>query len=141
MSTTVTPPKGAHFAFEEVKTAKGTQSLGTDLPILVWDDLDGCIEHYGAQGVVDILDGTSLRTSMQGIARRLKAAGKSDDEIAQAQISFKPGKRQGGSSTPTSRARKAAEAAAEKVGGDAVARLLERLASGEITEEQLSAVA
>lgn len=139
MSTTVTPPAGAHFEFEEVKTAKGTQSLGTDIPILVWDDLDGCIAHLTAQGVLDVLDGTSYRTSMQGIARRLKAAGKTNDEIATAEVNFKPGKRAGGSSTPTSRARKAAEAAAEKVGGDAVARLLERLASGEITEAQLSA--
>lgn len=139
MSTSVTPPAGAHFEYEEVKTAKGTQSLGTDIPILVWDDLDGCIAHLTPQGVLDVLDGTSYRTSMQGIARRLKAAGKTNDEIATAEVNFKPGKRAGGSSTPTSRARKAAEAAAEKVGGDAVARLLERLASGEITEAQLSA--
>ena len=137
MSTTVTPPTGAHFESEELKTAKGTQSLG-EVPILVWDDASAVTANFGEKGLLDILDGTSLRVSYQGIARRLKVAGKSDDEIANAQVQFKPGKRAGGSSTPASRARKAAESASEKVGGDVVARLLERIAAGEITEDQLN---
>lgn len=129
---TVQAPTGAHFAFEEVKTAKGTKSLG-EQPILVWDDANAATEYYTAQGVLDILDGTSVRTSMQGIARRLANAGKSADEIAKAQVDFRPGRRAGGASTPASRARKAAESAVDAgASGDAVANLLARIAKGEV---------
>lgn len=125
-------PNGSHFEFEEVKTAKGTQSLG-EVPILVWDNVDAAVEYYGADAVRDVLDGTSLRVSFQSIARRYKAAGKSIDEIAKAEVDFRPGKRAGGVSTPVSRAQRAAKSAAEKVGdGDALAQLLEKVAAGEI---------
>lgn len=131
-------PEGSHFEFEEVKTARGTQSLG-DVPLLVWDDLDAAVVHYGISGVMDVLDGTSLRVSFQNIARRYKAADKSNDEIAAAQVAFRPGKRLAGS-TPKSRTVKAAGAAAEKVGGDVIEQLLARVISGEISAEQLAAL-
>lgn len=131
MPLTIAAPEGSHFDFEEVKTAKGSQTLG-EVPILVWDDFDACVAFYGKEAIADSLDGTSFRVSHQNIARRLKAAGKSDDEIATAQIAFRPGKRLGGSSTPVSRARKGAEAAAVASGaGDAIARFLERVAKGD----------
>lgn len=136
---TVAAPNGAHFDFEEVKTAKGSESLGL-VPILIWDDLDAAISHYTPEGVRDILDGTSLRVSFQNIARRYKAAGKSNDEIATAQVNFKPGKRAGGVSTPVSRASRAAKQAAEKVDGDVVAALLEKIAKGELSESDLNAL-
>ena len=130
-----TPPNGAEFADEEVKTAKGTQSLGT-VPLLVWKDADALVDHYGREALLAMADGTSLRVSFQGIARRLKAAGKSDDEIKDAQIRFKPNNRQVAASTPVSRAANAAKKAAEKVGvenADLVSKLLEDIASGKLS--------
>ncbi len=131
MSLTISAPVGAEFVFEEVKTAKGTQSLG-EVPILVWHDLDAAIAHYGAEGITRVLDGTSLRVSFQAIARRGAEKGKTSDEIGQAQVDFRPGNRATAVSTPVSRAKRAAGAAAEKVGGDTVEALLAKIASGEI---------
>ena len=137
---TVVAPAGSHFEFEEVKTAKGTQSLG-DVPILVWEAVDPMVSNYGEDGVLAIADGTSLRVSFQNIARRYKAAGKSDDEIAAAQVGFKPGKRQVGASTPASRASRLAKAAVEKTGqGDAIERLLAKIANGELSDADLEAL-
>lgn len=144
MGVTVAAPKGAHFEFEAVRTAGGTKDLG-EVPILVWDNLDDLIAHLGAEGVLNMSDGTSLRVSYQSIARRFKGVNKegkvkTDDEVAQAQIDFRPGKRQGGASTPQSRAKRAASAAAEKVDGDAVAALLEQIASGKLTQADIEAL-
>lgn len=141
MALTIQAPAGAHFEFEEVKTKKGTESLG-DVPILVWDDLDAAIAHYGNEGVLNILDGTSVRVSMQSIARRLKAdPNSSDDMIAQRQIDFRPGKRVGGVSKPENRAAKSAKAASEKVDGNLLAKFLEKIAAGEISEADVAALA
>lgn len=133
-------PSGARFEYEEVKTAKGAESLG-HVPILIWDNLDAAVAHYGEEGVRDVLDGTSLRVSFQNIARRFKAAGKSDEEIAQAEINFKPGKRAGGVSTPASRAARLAKSATEKVGGDdSVEKLLAAIAEGKISGADIAAL-
>lgn len=141
MTLTIAAPEGAHFEMEEVKTAKGTQSLG-EVPILVWDTLDGARAQYGDEGITDMLDGTSARVSFQSIARRFKAAGKSSDEIAAAQVAFRPGKRVGGVSTPVSRARNAAGRAAERVGdSDALTALLEKIASGALSMDDINALA
>jgi anti-sigma28 factor (negative regulator of flagellin synthesis) len=137
MNLSVTPPEGAEFVFEEVKTAKGTQSLG-EVPILRFNTLEGLIAHIGEQGVLNVADGTSLRVSYQNIARRAKAQNKSDDEIAEAQVRFRPGNRAVGASTPTSRAARAAKVAAEKgVDGDKLAALLDKIAKGELNIESL----
>jgi hypothetical protein len=100
------------------------------------------IAHYTEDGVRDVLDGTSLRVSFQNIARRYKVAGKSDTEIQNAMIQFKPGKRAGGVSTPVSRAARAAKGAAEKVGdqADLVTTLLEKIAKGELSIADLTAL-
>jgi hypothetical protein len=140
MPLTVQAPEGAHFEFDEVKTAKGTQSLG-DVPILVWDNAQKMIEFYGEQGVLDMADGTSIRVSAQSIARRLKVTGKTDDEIATKQLEFKPGKRQVGAATPTTRAASSAKKASEKVSGDTLSKFLEKIASGELSEADLEALA
>lgn len=133
-------PEGSEFAYEEVKTGKGTQTLG-EVPILVWKDADKMIDFYGKDGVLDFADGTSLRVSFQGIARRMKAAGKSDDVIKDAEIRFRPGKRAGGVSTPQSRAARAARVAVEKgADGDLVARLLEQLGEGKLSNEDLQSL-
>lgn len=134
----VAAPEGSHFEFEEVKTARGTTSLG-DVPLLVWDDLDAAVVHYGIKGVMDVLDGTSLRVSFQNIARRYKNAEKSAEEIAAAQVAFRPGSRASGT-TPKSRATKAVAGAAEKIGGDQVSRILEGIANGTISAETLAAL-
>lgn len=133
MPLTVEAPAGAKFEMEEVKTAKGTQSLG-EVPILVWENHEAMFAHYGEQGLLDMADGTSLRVAFQSIARRYKTANKSEDDIATAQIAYKPGKRSGvGAPTPESRAAKAARTAVEKTGNsEAITQLLERIARGEV---------
>ncbi len=138
---TITAPEGAHFEFDEVKTNRGEVSLG-EQPILVWDDLNAAVATYGNEGVLAILDGTSVRVSMQAIARRAAIAKKSADEVAKMQIDFRPGKRAAGKSTPESRAASAARKAATKLGGqsDAVTALLEKIASGQVSEETLAAL-
>jgi len=137
--TAVSAPEGSHFEFDEVKTAKGSKTLG-QVPILVWDKLDAMRLYYTEEGVLGMMDGTSPRVSYQGIARRMKLQGKSDDEIAQAQLEFRPGTRVVGAPTPVSRATKAAKQAAEKVSGDTIAAFLEKVAKGEISEEDLAAL-
>lgn len=143
MTTTVTPPAGSHFEYEEVKTSKGAETLG-QVPILVWDDVPAALAHFGEEGIKNVLDGTSLRVSYQSIARRLKAAKKTDDDIATAQSNFKPGKRVAGPSTPATRAARAAKAATEKVSvesQDLISALLEKIASGALSEADLAALA
>ena len=133
-SLTVQAPTGSHFEFEEVKTKHGKDTLGLR-PILVWDNADAAREYYGEEGILRILDGTSTRVSFQSTARRMAIAGKSDDDIAKAQVDFRPGTRVVGESTPVSRAARAARSAAEKLGGesgDAIAAFLEKVARGEI---------
>lgn len=137
---TIEAPEGAEFELEEVKTKRGTQSLGL-VPILVWKNLEKTVEHFGDEGILNMTDGTSARVSYQSIGRRFAAAGKSMDEIAQAQINFRPGKRATGVSTPVSRAGNAARKAAAKLGdkADAVTELLERIARGEVSNEEIEA--
>src|SRR4051812_26193624 len=77
-TVTATAPEGFHFEYEEVKTDRGQKSLG-NVPILVADSVEAAIALFGEEGVKNILDGTSLRVSYQGIARRMRAAGKTDD--------------------------------------------------------------
>lgn len=138
----LTAPDGARFDTEEVKGVKGTVSLG-EVPILIWTDLDKATAYYGNEGLLNMLDGTSARVSFQGIARRMAAAGKTMDEIAKAQIDFRPGKRQVGASTPASRAGNTARKAVEKLGGDSEAlnKILEAVASGQVTQAQLDRLA
>ncbi len=143
MTLTVQAPAGAHFEFRPVKTAHGTKDLGP-VPILVWETLAAMVAHYTEEGVLGTEDGTSLLVSYQGIARRMRQAGKSDDDIAKAEVEFKPGTREVGQSTPKSRARNAAAKAAEKLGGaagDTIAAFLEKVASGEISEDDLAGIA
>lgn len=139
----VAAPAGAEFKLEEVKTARGTKSVG-EVPILVWNDLEKARDYYGDEGIQDVLDGTSLRVSFQNIGRRYASAGKSMDEIAEAQLKFRPGKRAVGVSTPASRTANTARRASEKIGGEAsetLSKFLERVARGEVSEEQLKAMA
>lgn len=139
MTVSLQAPAGSHFEMEEVKSKGGDLALG-EVPILIWEGLDAAKTYYGEEGILAMLDGTSPRVSYQGIARRLKIQGKTDDEIAKAQLEFKPGKRVVGQSTPVSRAAKSAKAAAEKVDGDTLAAFLDRVANGEISTEDLAAL-
>lgn len=136
----IAAPEGAHFDYEEVKTAKGQSSLG-NVPILVWTDLEKARAFYGDESICNVLDGTSLRVSFQNIARRYKIANKSDEEIAKAMVDFRPGKRVVGESTPASRAARLAKTATEKVGGgETVEKLLAKIASGELSASDLEAL-
>lgn len=133
-------PSGSHWESEEVKTAKGATSLG-EVPMLVWDTLEGAVAHYTEEGITAALDGTSFRVSFQNIARRFKIANKTDEEIAKAMVDFRPGKRAVGASTPASRAASQAKKAVEKVGGsDAIEKLLAKIASGELSADDLAAL-
>jgi len=142
MPTTKAAPEGARWAYEEVKTDKGTKSLGNDNPILVWEDLDKARAYYGDEKVLGVLDGTSLRVSFQNIIRRGRAGDKSVDDIAQAQLDFKPGTRQVGESTPASRVARAAKAAVADGGAneDQVMKLLEALKSGKLSGADIDAL-
>lgn len=138
-----TPPAGASFEFEVVRSAKGNEEF-SDVPILVWgsskEDVDAAIAYYTPDGISNILNGTSLRVSFQGIARRYRLAGKSNAEIAQAQIDFRPGHRSG-TATPESKAAKAARRASETVENKGlVTDLLEKIASGELSEADLASL-
>lgn len=134
---TIAAPDGSHWSYEEVKAERGQKSLG-EVPLLVWDSVDAARSFYGDEGIASILDGTSLRVSFQSIARRGALQGKTFDEIAKAEIEFRPGKRAVGQSTPVSRAANAARKAAEKVGGDQVAALMEKI--GTLSPEDLNAL-
>lgn len=141
--TLTNPPPGARFEYDEVKTDRGQKSLG-QCPILTWDEseegLNGAIAFYGASGVGRFVNGTSLRVSCQGIIRRGKAAGKPDDQLAKDQLEFRPGSRQGGQSTPVSRAANATRKAAQKVSGDSIAELMNKIAEDEGFRNQLAAL-
>lgn len=140
--TAVQAPQGAHFEFEVVKTAHGEKDLGP-APLLIWDDLEAARAFYGDEAILGILDGTSLRVSFQGTARRGRIKGESDDDIAKKQLEFRPGTRAVGVSTPVSRAARAAKQAADKLGGtagDTIAAFLERVAKGELSEDDLRAL-
>lgn len=139
---TVTAPDGAVFDFEEVKTDSGQRSLGS-VPILRWTDGHKALEFYTPEKIADILDGTSLRVSFQSIARRARAKGASDDDIARKQLEFRPGKREIGESTPASRAASAAKRASTAIGGDGgdlIAAFLAKVAKGEIDRDTLARI-
>lgn len=139
---TVSPPDGAVFEYSEVKTNSGQTSLG-NVPLMKWEDATKAVEYYGEDGVLNILNGTSLCVSFQGIARRGRAKGESDDQIAQKQVEFRPGKRAVGASTPTSRAGRSARAAAEALGGDGgdlIAELMRKIAAGELSRDTLESL-
>jgi hypothetical protein len=130
-------PAGARWAQEEVKTKGGTESLGT-VPILVWDNLEAARNYYGEEGLLAVLDGTSLRVSFQSIARRFRTAKKTDDELQTAQVNFKPGKRVVGAPTPESKVRKAAAVAAEKTGNaEGIEKLLAAIADGKLSQNDI----
>jgi hypothetical protein len=139
MAVTLAAPAGFHFDYEKVKTEHGAKDLG-EVPILVCETTEAAVNTYGEGGVLNVLDGTSLRVSFQGIARRMRIAGKTDDEIAKAQLDFRPGTRTVGASTPQSRAASAAKKASEKVSGDAIADFLAQIAAGKISEEDLKSL-
>jgi hypothetical protein len=139
---TLTAPEGAHWSYEEVKTDKGTRSLGTNFPLLVWDNLDKMREKYGDDGVLAVADGTSLRVSFQNIVRRAASANKTFDEMAKTQIEFKPGKRVVGESTPASRVARTAKAAVEAggVSEDNLTKLLEAIKGGKFSDEDIKSL-
>lgn len=126
-------PDGAHWELEDLSTAQGKESLG-EVPMLVWDTFSGCVAHYTEEKVMDTLNGSSFRNTYQGIGRRLKVAGKSNAEIAQAILDWKPGLR--AAQSPETRAKRAAADATKVVGGDAIALLLKRIARGEISVDE-----
>jgi|SRR5215831_4676157 len=125
------PPKGATFEFEKVRTDRGKTDLG-DVPILTWgdteEDIAFAVAYYGPEGISNILGGTSLKVSFQGIARAGRDPEKkvklTNEEIALKQIEFRPGRREGGVSTPASRLKSAANRAAGKANADVLAALL-----------------
>lgn len=153
VATLPAAPAGAHWEFNEVSTNHGKDPLG-EQPILVWDNVEGAKAHYGEEGVINSLNGTSLLVSYQGIARRIAIANaakegntveKTQADVAEAVLKFVPGKRQ--EPTPAGAAARSAKALAEQVGekgAGAIAKLLnqirEKMASGELTAEELEAL-
>lgn len=137
---TVSAPAGSHFDIEEVATKGGAEKF--QAPILVWDTTEALVEHLGEQGVIDMADGTSLRVAYQAAARRGHTKGKTFDEIATDQISYKPGKRSGASSTPQNKTARMAKELVDKnpEAADEVQKLLAGLASGKFSLDDLKAM-
>lgn len=147
------PPPGATFVFATVKTDRGKTDLG-EIPILEWgeteQDILNAIAFYTPKGISDILGGTSLRVSFQGIGRtaREKAAANPNDAtkqaaatneaIADAQLKFRPSSREGGASTPASRLASQARRTAAKVNPDVLAQLLAMAEAGTLDASLLS---
>ena len=139
------PPPGSHFEFEKVRTDRGKTDLG-DVPILTWgdteEDIMQAIAYYGPEGISNILGGTSLKVSFQGIARAGRDPEKkiqlTDEQIAQKQIEFRPGRREGGVSTPATRLRAAANRAASKANPDVLAALLKMVEEGTLNPALLA---
>lgn len=143
MPTGLNAPEGSEWRYEEVKTDRGTKSLGNDNPILVWTDLDKAREFYGDDKLLSVLDGTSLRVSFQNIIRRGRAdEKKTTDDIAKSQVEFRPGTRVVGESTPKSRVARAAGALAESgtVSEDQIMKLLEAIKSGKVKGDEIDAL-
>ena len=141
---TVQPPEGAEFVWGEVKTNRGTESLG-QVPILRWTSVTAAVQFYGEEPALNALNDTGLKVPFQSIARRGRASGKLDaNGIAQEQIDYRPGSRAAAASTPASRAKSAAAKAAETLGengADVLTTLLARIQRGEISADQLAQLA
>lgn len=139
---TVQAPEGAHFDFSEVKTNRGTQSLG-NVPILVWDSIEAAVKFYGEEAALAAFNNTGLRVPFQSIARRGRVSGKLDaNGIAQEELEYKPGQVERAPSTAASRAKSAAAKAAEALGedgADTLTTLMQKFASGELTLADLKA--
>ena len=141
-SVTVAAPAGSHFDFE---TVKDKQENEWEVPMLIWDDFQKMVEYYGAEGILRIADGTSLRVVFQGAARRIMQAKEPGtvDDIAKAQVEYKPGERRGSTeATPATKAGRAAKKAADArpESADLIAKLLEKIANGEMSAEDLEAL-
>lgn len=137
------PPAGASFEYDEVKGDRGQKSFG-QVPLLTWEEseagIQGAIAYYGPQGIARFVNGTSLRVSCQAIARRGKSKGLTDEQIALEQLNFRPGSRQGGQSTPVSRAANATRKAAQKISGDSIAELMAKIAEDESFRKSVEAL-
>lgn len=142
------PPPGFYFDLDEVKGDHGQTSYGKRPLLTVNEDVEGAkalLAFYGDEGTCRFYNGTSGRVQFQGVARRVTVKGKKEgwsdekinETIAEEQLKYRPGKRAGGQSTAQSRAVAAAKKAAGKVSGDALAGLMERIAS--MTDEQRAA--
>lgn len=137
MATTVDAPRGAHWEYVEVRTNHGKRSLG-EAPVLEWDDVEAARQFYGEEALKQLLE-IGVKNQYLRLARTGRIRGMTDDEIARSQLSYKPGQRQARS--PVGKVSKAARAAAERASPDVVAALLEAIARGEITADDLRAIA
>jgi len=126
-------PQGAKWEFIEKENGK--------YPILVWTDTAAALDHYGEDGVNKLINVVTLRTICLGIATRYNKAGKSPEEAAQSILAYRPGQRKGGTRTPKTRLRAAADAAVEATGDSAiVTEFLRKMAAGEVDMAALAGV-
>jgi hypothetical protein len=144
------PPPGFKWDWDEVKGDHGQLSFG-QRPILTALDGEeggqGLLKFYGWDGIARIYNGTSGRVQFQGVDRRITQKGKKEgwdeDKInaicAEEQLKYRPGKRASGQSTAQSRAAAAAKKASGRIGGDAIASMIERVAK--MSEEERNALA
>jgi hypothetical protein len=134
------PPPGFKWDWDEVKGDHGQLSFGQRPLLTVLESEEGAkglFTFYGNDGVCRIYNGTSGRVQHQGIARRVTTKGKKEgwDEdkinntIAEEQLKYRPGRRAAGQSTAQSRAAAAAKKAAGRIGGDAIASMIEKVAN------------
>lgn len=137
---TVAAPAGSHFETEEVAVKGGTEKF--ESPILIWDNTEKMLEHFGEEGVLAMADGTSFRVAYQAIARRGKLKEKAVEETMQLMIDYKPGKRSGATSTPANKTARQAKELVDKnpEAADEVQKLMAAIASGKISIADLKAI-
>jgi len=139
---TVAAPSGAHFRISKVGPKGGAK---TAMPVLTWDNLDACVSFMGEEAAVLGLSG-GLTSKYREIARQGAADGKTQDEVAMAQIEYRPVAKAPRAKTKpaATRIRVAARAMARaftKEQAAVVAVLLEDLAAGKTvieTEEEVA---
>ena len=104
---------------------------GPKLPVLTWSVLDGAVKFMGEEAVLKALNGSGLGQGYKNSARRLAKNKRSEADIAQAQIDYRPGER-GRAILPKTALRRATVAARSKVDDVQLAILLEKIAAGEV---------
>lgn len=89
---TTKAPEGATFEMVTLKDKKSGTEFS--VPLMGWADMQKAYAFYGAEGIEKAVAYAAFH-KLGGLARRLVKEGKSHEEIAMAQVTFRFGKRAG----------------------------------------------
>ena len=145
------PPPGFKWDWDEVKGDHGQLSFG-QRPFLTALEGEvggqGLVEMYGWDGVtpesttgppVGFSSRASTVASPPRARRKAGTMTKINATCAEEQLKYRPGRRAAGQSTAQSRAAAAAKKAAGRIGGDAIASMIEKVAN--MSEEERNILA